>query len=190
VSARTLLAHVDESMSDSKRDPGTYILAAGICEPADQDRIREEMEDLRLKGQQKVHWHDEDHKRRQQIIERVGRLPLMHLIVVRDDMPDARPERRRRLCMERLLYELDQLEVATVTFESRGPADDRRDVAMVGMLRASKTITSQLRIEHQKGPLDALLWVPDAVCGALTAERVGEPCYYAEITTRTQVITL
>ncbi|GAA1936275.1 hypothetical protein GCM10009797_32300 [Nocardioides hwasunensis] len=177
-------------MSDTRRDPGAYILAAAICDTTAQDEIRAEMEVLRLKGQNKLHWHDEDHKRRQVIIERVAQLPLMHLVVVRDQMPDARAERRRRLCMQRLLFELDQLEVATVTFESRGPADDRRDIDMVGAMRAEQTITSQLRIEHQKGPLDPLLWVPDAVCGALTADRVGDSTYFAEITAHTQLITL
>lgn len=188
MNARTLLAYVDESMSDSRKDPGTYLLAAGICQPTDQDEIRSQMQALRLKGQQKLHWHDEGHKRRRKIIESVGQLPLMHLIVVRDNMPNVRPERRRRLCIERMLYELDQLAVAEVTFESRGPADDRRDTAMVGALRASKTISAQLRIEHVNGPLEALLWVPDAICGALTADRTGDPSYLAEITA--QVITL
>jgi hypothetical protein len=188
--ARTLLAYVDESMSDTKRDPGTYLLAAGICDPADRDQIREQMQDLRLKGQNKLHWHDEDDKRRRQIIERVSHLPLMHLVVVRDDMPDARPERRRRLCMDRMLYELDQLEVATATFESRGPADDRRDMTMVATMRASKAITSQLRVGHEKGPEDPLLWVPDAVCGAMTAERVGNAEFITEINAQTHVISL
>lgn len=181
MSARELLAYVDESLSDSKRDPGVYILAAGIAEPADLDHTRSTLEGLRLKGQRKLHWRDESDKRQRLIVEAIDELPLAHLIIVREDQPSTRPERRRRLCMERLLFELDQMQVATVTFESRGPADDRRDRHMLDSLRARKTIGSSLRLTHEKGPLEPMLWIPDALCGAATSQRVGDAPYLDQV---------
>lgn len=189
MSTRTLRAYVDESLSNQQRDPGTYILAAGIAAPEDHDEIREQLRQLRLRGQHKLHWRDESSKRQQLIITTIDRLPLTHLIVVRDD-DNSRAERRRRLCMERLLFELDQLKIATATFESRGPADDKRDRDMVGRLRASKTITSALRIEHEKGPVEPMLWIPDALCGATSSHRTGDTNYVEQLAAAVQIINI
>lgn len=190
MSDRTLLAYVDETMSDSRKDPGTYVLAAGVCHPTELSQIRASMLGLKLRGQQKVHWRDESDKRKAAIIATVSALPLSHVVVIRDQMEGARPERRRRLCLERLLFELDRLDVQTVTFESRGPADDARDRDMVGALRARQVIAGGLRMEHEKGPREAALWVPDAVCGAITADRTGEHQYLAAISPSMEVIYL
>ena len=38
-------------------------------------------------------------------------------------------------------------------------------------------VADALRIEHVQGPREAMLWVPDAVCGAIVRERLGEPVY-------------
>lgn len=175
--ARRLLAFIDESQSNRRLDPETYILAAGVCDPVIADAVRTAVSALRLKGQRKLHWRDESLKRRLVIAEAIARLPLEHLIVVRDGTEGERVERRRRLCLERLLYELDQLHVACATFESRGAADDRRDRSMLDALRARRTVSASLRIVHEKGPLEALLWIPDAVCGAVAGHRTGDTIY-------------
>lgn len=99
--------------------------------------------------------------------------PVQHLVVVRDGGPGERPERRRRHCIEALVSTLDELEVRTATFESRGPVDDRRDRKMLDALRARKLVRGRLRMEHVPGPRDPLLWIPDAVCGAVSQHRVG-----------------
>lgn len=181
---------MDESQSARERDPHTYLLAAAVCEREHLGGARTVMLDLRLAGQRKLHWRDESDKRRRRIIEAVFALPLRHLVVVYGGQPGERPERRRRHCLKRLLYELDQMGVATVTFESRGPADDRRDRDTVATLRASKTITAHLRIEHAAGPTESLLWVPDAICGAITQDRTGNPGFLRAMTDPDQVTVI
>jgi hypothetical protein len=173
---RLLQAFLDESQSDRARDPYCYVLAAGICSPGDINAARAGMERLRLRGQRKVHWRDESANRRRFIAQAVAVLPLQHLVVVRDGRAGETAERRRRHCLERVLYELDQLGVDTATFESRGPADDRRDRFMLDALRARKVVSPELRMAHIPGPKDPLLWVPDTVCGAVTHQRTGDPC--------------
>ena len=171
------MAFVDESQSQAERDPHTYVLAAAVCDVSSVAAARAAIIGLQLRGQRKVHWRNEDDKRRQLIIETVASVPLRHVVVVRDGRPGERPERRRRHCLERLLYELDQLAVLTVTFESRGRKDDQRDRVMLDTLRARRVVAGALRIEHVQGPREAMLWVPDAVCGAIVRERLGEPVY-------------
>jgi hypothetical protein len=190
--ARRLLAFADESQSHQQRDPNCYVLAAGLCDPADVDQARSAMLGLQLPGQRKVHWRDESRKRHQQIIEVVAGLPLQHLVVVRDGRAGEKPERRRRHCLERLLYELDTLHVATVTCESRGRRDDHRDRTMLDTLRARQALSSELRLDHLPGPKDPLLWIPDAVCGAITHDRVGNSSYVRmlEVGVVVQIITI
>lgn len=104
-------------------------------------------------------------------------LGLEHLVVVRSCRPGEHPERRRRKCLERVLHELDARDVSLLTAESRGPSDDRRDRVMLDRLRRQKVVTGGLRIDHVPGPVDPLLWSPDAVCGAITRARTGHHAY-------------
>jgi hypothetical protein len=117
----------------------------------------------------------------------VAGLPLSHIVVIRDGMPGEKPERRRRKCLEQLLYTLDDHDVAEVVLESRGPKDDRRDRDMLDSLRSQRSIRPQLRMDHLPGPKDPLLWVPDATCGAVTHDRTGEGHYLECLRTRVDV---
>ena len=170
---RRLLAWVDESGSSGLRDPGTYLLAAAVSDSDAEDEGRDRMQALLLPGQVKVHWRDESERRRAQIVGAVAGLSLEHVVVVRSGATGERPERRRRKCMERLLYELEQRGVDDVVLESRGPDDDQRDVEMVNALRGQKRLSPQVRLSHRVGRNEPMLWIPDAVCGAVVAARGG-----------------
>lgn len=183
-------AFLDESESDRSADPDTYILAAALIDPAHLDVAREAMRRLLFKGQRKLHWRAESDKRRLQIIETVADAPVEHLVVVRDGRLGERSERRRRHCLERLCFELDQLGVTRATLESRGRADDRRDREMLDTLRSRQIVRGRLRMHHVPGPTEALLWLPDAVCGAVTRARVGDPAYRDTVGSRITIITI
>lgn len=171
-------AFVDESGSDRFRDPGTYILCAAIIEVDAFEEVRDAMRGLKLKDQKKLHWRDEDNARQLLIAETIGALPIEHLVVIRDDAEGDRDERRRRTCMQRLTYELAQMGVGPMTLESRGRADDKRDRDVLDGFRATGSIDSSLRMDHVPGPAEPMLWVPDAVCGAVVSDRVGDPQHW------------
>lgn len=172
-----LHAFVDESLSHTRLDPNVCILAAAVCEPADEEDLRLAMRKLLLPGQRKVHWRDESDRRREAIAKAIAVTTITNLIVVRAGQIPVRPERRRRLTMERLIHELVQRGVDNVTMESRGKADDARDRALLDSLRAKKLITAPLRMDHRRGAEDALLWAADAACGAVTQDRTGNGTY-------------
>lgn len=174
---RRLTAYLDESQSNRSLDPDSYVLAAALCEPAGLEIARTGMSGLLLPGQTKLHWRDEQPARKRKIAETIAQLQLMHLVVVRDGRPGERPERRRRHCLERMLYELDELEVGRAVFESRGPADNLRDRKLLDAQRSKHAVSSELLIDHVPGPKDPLLWVADALCGAITLARTGNPTY-------------
>ncbi|OHV33855.1 MULTISPECIES: DUF3800 domain-containing protein [Pseudofrankia] len=183
-------AYLDESGSDQARDPHTYLLAAAICEPAKLDQLRSTMRDLLLPGQVKVHWRAEQEKRRRQIMETVASIALEHIVVIRDGREGERSERRRRHCLERMLFELDQLGVEQVVVESRGRKDDQRDRGMLDILRTQKVVRGQLRMDHRPGPEEALLWIADAICGAVTRDRTGDPQFLETVSSRLTVISI
>lgn len=170
-------AWVDESGSVHAHDPGTYILAAAISQNHQEDAIRGQVERLRLRGQVKLHWRAESEQRRTAISRVLADLDIEHLVVVRSSADHERLERRRRKCLERLLCELEARSVTDVTLESRGKRDDRRDIEMLNALRSHKTVSSALRLTHVVGRSEAMLWIPDAVCGATTSARTGTGTY-------------
>ena len=186
----TLRAWVDESGSDWAQDPGTYVLAAAVGRTEAEPPIRDQISRLRLPGQVKLHWRDEDAKRRAAITPAVAGYDLEHLVVVRAGAIDDRPERRRRKCLERLLYELETTAVADVVLESRGPADDRRDIQMLNALRGQRYLSTGIRLTHVVGRLEPMLWIPDAVCGAITSARTGDPDHRTALESRLTLIEI
>lgn len=168
-------AWIDESESNSRLDPGTYLLGAAIIETGKADIAREAMRGLLLPGQRKLHWSDEHPRRRAQIVKVVAHLDVEHLVAVRcQPGTEAKPERQRRLCWERLLPELHALGVEHVVVESRGSKADKRDRAALDNLRRKHLMPPRsLRMNHLGGPADPLLWIPDACCGAVTERRCG-----------------
>ncbi|MHA6751662.1 hypothetical protein ACX31A_12405 [Dermacoccus nishinomiyaensis] len=185
-----LRAWVDESGSIHSLDPGTYVLAAAIGPVASEQDIRATMQQLRLPGQKKLHWRDERPLRHRKISSVIAGLEQTHLVVVRTSDPRDTPKRQRNKCLERLVIELEALRVAQVTFESRGPADDRRDLELVQALRGVHRLGSGLRIHHQPGPSEPLLWIPDAVCGAVTSARTSTGEYLDALGERVTIIQI
>ena len=189
-----LFAFVDESQSVRALDPHTYILAATLCREPGLSSARDAMRRLRLQlglsNQLKVHWHRESEIGRRLIIQAVAATDLHHIAVIYEGRADERSERLRRHCLERLLYELEQKGASRIILESRGTKDDERDRTMFRVLRARKVVSSGSRLWHATGPSDALLWIPDAVCGAITRNRLGNSAFVDALGDRLTVVTL
>lgn len=184
----TFTAWGDESGSNPRLDPGVYLMAAAVCEPHQASQLRESMEGLRLPSSgSKLHWLVESPSRRLEIVETIAALPIDGLVVVRQGPTSDAQERRRRKCLEHLLFQLHELGCADLILESRGTADDRRDRQLHEHLRRAHRLPHGLRLSHEKGPADAALWVADAICGAVTQERTGDPQFLKVIERRLTV---
>jgi hypothetical protein len=176
----TFAAWGDESGAVASQDPGTYLMAAVVAAQASADELRAEARQLLLPGQRKAHWRDDGPDRHDQVTKVIAGLPLEALVVVRQGPISDRSERRRRKCFERFAVELEALGCGHLTLESRGPSDDQRDRNLLDALR-SKKIATNLRLDHKRGPEDSLLWIADAVCGAVVSSRTGEPRWLVEL---------
>ncbi|MFI7052171.1 hypothetical protein ACWDOR_15575 [Streptosporangium canum] len=167
-------AYVDESMRVSS---GLYLMAAVLVPPTYAEMCRTVLRGLLLRRQRRLHWRDENDKRRVQLIDAVGALRPCGIVIVGTGLDRARQERARRKCMERLLWELGQRYVGDVIFERRHSELDIRDKEMVEALRGRHAMAPQLRVSWEAPDEEPLLWLPDIVAGAASLAEVGEESY-------------
>lgn len=184
------LAFMDESESDRKTDPDTYLLAVALVQPKTLESVRATMLSLRAPGRRKLHWHGESPQRRTFVIERIAALDAEHLIVVRDGRPGEASERRRRKCLARVAWELNLRGVTRLVAESREAKQNERDNKAIAYLRSNGTIGSALRLFHEPGPCEPLLWAADSVAGAYVAARTGTPGYFDTVRHAVEVIRI
>jgi hypothetical protein len=178
---RGLHAFVDESMRLTPDDQGTYLLAAVTCEPAECDPVRDMLRSLRYRRQPRLHWHAEEDPRRTKIAESIGALALPATVVTGMPLAKSKQERARAKCMEALLTELEAQGVTQVWLEARTPSLIRRDMRLVDALRSQGRITPSIRVDTALPRDEPMLWLPDAVAGAVRADREGQPEYLALI---------
>jgi uncharacterized protein with HEPN domain len=166
------VAFVDEATATLGAAPDTYILAAVICPVAVVGDLSDHMVALKPSGARKVHWREMSQRSglRDAAVRAVNEANLEHVVIVRLDASVERLERRRRLCMQRLVAELDLRGVAEIVAESRGEADDRRDVEHFVAMASHKVPGSDIRISHAPGPTNPALWAADVVAGVVSAQ--------------------
>ncbi len=128
--------------------------------------------------------------RRSAITHTVAACDIDHVVIVRVGADQERPERRRRKCLERLLHELEARSILDVVLESRGRADDRRDIQMLNALRGQHYLSTSIRLTHVVGRYEPMLWIPDAVCGAVTSARIGDPSHQSILNQRLTLIEI
>jgi hypothetical protein len=175
------IAFVDESESNPQLDPDVYILAAALVHGTACEKIRAWMDGLRLDGQRKLHWAKESASRRDGIIHAVESLDVLYLVVLLEDISGSTSERRRRRCLERLLWELIQSGVRHVVLEARERTQNKRDLDLLTVLASRHRITARPRVDHLAGPAEPLLWLADVLAGALVASRCGDPGYWERL---------
>jgi hypothetical protein len=165
-------AYVDESMRQRPNAEGVYVIAAAVLQTDEADDTRDALVKLGH-GKRPFHWRLSEPADQDRAVELVAALGTMQVVVVATKLDNKRQERGRRYCLERLLWELDQLGVERVWLDARSPHLNRRDLALVDALRSRGVLRSGLRIDFCQffnginGEI--LLWIPDIVAGAVSA---------------------
>ncbi|WP_432883833.1 hypothetical protein ACQPYH_42610 [Kribbella sp. CA-245084] len=174
-SAFSLSAWVDESIVvRAGGEPGTYTMAAVVTDNARCEDLRRELANMSIKPGVRLHWVGESMKRRDLIAEAIARMDIAAILTVGTPMERSRQERARRCCLERLLYELDRFGVSEAWLESRRSVQDRRDLHLVDSARRKCLISKELTVRFARPAGEPLLWLPDAVAGAMSAAVLGE----------------
>ncbi len=175
--AFALHAWIDERMDvDLEQDSGRYILASVVCDPSGCDPVRQALRALLQGRQRRLHWRDETGPRRTKIAATISAVDMAAVVVVGAPMANRRQERARRLCMETLLPTLEQdYGVSRVFLEARTQTLIRKDREHVANLVGKRLITPALRVDSARPLEEPMLWIPDAVAGAVGADRLGNP---------------
>ena len=148
-------------------------MAAVVADPVACDKARDSLRALRPGKAKRLHWRHESRARQEKVAALVAELDAFSIVVVGVPLDSRRQERARRQCMERLLYELDQIGVTAVLLESRDSALNVRDRTMAAALYSRSVISAALRVEFALPHEEPMLWIPDAVAGIVNAYRSG-----------------
>ena len=171
-----LVAYIDESSAYRPPNRQEYMICAAIIDSQDLEQVREELRPLLLPGQVKLHWTDERNSRRRKIVETLSGIDSMQAIITHQSEVSKRTERHRRKCLEQMYFELSEMHIHNVTLESRQEAQNKRDLAHIVALQGQGQSVN-IRLQHVRGGDDPILWVPDAVLGALNSVHLGEEQY-------------
>jgi hypothetical protein len=171
-----LSAWVDESIVVTREGiGGYYTMAATVADPATCEDLRDQLRALTVGRSGRLHWANESGKRRDAIAALISGVDLAAVVVVGSPLVGSKQERARRCCLERLLHELGVFGVGDVWLESRSTAPDRRDIRLVDSARRKGLVPSSLQVGFARPKEEPMLWLPDAVAGAVTAANLGEP---------------
>ena len=162
-----LHAWVDESIRPKGIDERMYLLGAVVADPSCCDGARDELRRVLPKGARKLHWTDMENREKRKVTELVTEFDMAHMVVVGTSLDHRKQEHARAKCMERLLWELSQLEVTQVFLEQRTQSLNDRDMKLVRHLRGKKSILSALRVDIALPSTEPMLWIPDQVLGAI-----------------------
>lgn len=156
-------AYVDESEPGGGLDHTSYVLAAVVVVQHQVESARDAVRSATPSRMRKLHWYEALR------MQRISWLDLLAVaaavLVVRYDGAPARAERRRRACLERLVWELETRGVRHVVLESRGTSHDAADRSMLDALRR-RGIGRSVRYEHVRGTDEPLVALADLACGA------------------------
>ena len=176
------VAYVDESMRHPRRgETGAYVLAATMLADTDVEQVRQEVLNLSTASGLRFHWREEMRNRRSEAVGLVKRLPALHQVVVETPLDPSRQERCRRLCLHRLLFDLDAHGVAVVVMETRTRSLNGKDTSAIDAWRSQGLINRTTRVSHADPAAEPLLWLPDIVAGAVSASEAGNPRWADEL---------
>ncbi|MGL3151665.1 hypothetical protein ACSS7Z_15055 [Microbacterium sp. A82] len=165
-------AFIDESSAARGDELQEYMIAAVLI-PADRcDAVREALRPLLLPGQIKLHWTDESESRRRVIIQRLCELETVNVVVTHVSRRQRKTERFRRKCLEDLYYEMVGMKIYDLTLESRGRHQDSSDRGHIVALQG-QGLEQRVRIKHLRGGDEPLLWIADAILGAINSTHLG-----------------
>lgn len=170
----SLRAFGDESIRTTPTG-SFFVFAAAVVREDRCEAVRHALGSLLLKGQAYLHWHDEDDPRRRKIAAAVAEVGAESLVVVGAPVVLTKQERARRRVLGRLLWELDRRQVEHALLESRHLERDAHDLRAIGGFRNAGLLSRRLRVDHGKAKQEPLLWLPDAVAGAVGDDRCGAP---------------
>ncbi len=174
------IAFIDESVRESTAT-GFYLIAVVSVGETDLDKVRNVARSVLLsKRQVRFHWHDESVTQRLKMMEVVRSLSLsMHVYCCRP-LP-AKQDRARARCIERMLWDFREVDIARAVFESRRDVNNRKDSRTIGHGKRAGLANPAFDWGFQLPSEEPILWLADALAGAVASHLAGEDSRYLKV---------
>lgn len=176
--SRFMHAYVDETKARG------LVVVAAVADPRDLTDVRKALGDLRLKGQERIHFKSERDSRRKEICSVMVALPV-HVHVYD---AAALPERAgRTMALQMLVADLAALSATRLIIEQDDSLVKADRQTLYSAIRRHR-IQDRLSYEHVRAKQEPMLWIPGAVAWCLAkgghwGSRV-EPIIHARNTVR------
>lgn len=172
-----MTAYIDESLRLTDR--GLYLLAAAVFIDERADDARHQLHKVLTGRQRRFHWNDAGEKQRARMLGTIAALEPTVIAYACAPLP-TRQDRARALCVGSLVWDLEQIDIGHVIFESRQDHNDRKDANTIERARRAKQAAPQLTYAFSRPQAEPLLWVADALAGAISAQVAEANSAYIE----------
>ncbi len=173
---RPAAAHADIDESIRESPPGHYVLAAAIVDDDQADVLRHMLRSLIPRGAARFHWHEVPAANRLEMCHVLASTDLRHVVAVATPLD---PKRQERVCLSATSWRLNDQGVYRLQLETRRQRDANDRRFLLGEQRANR-LPLALQYEFGHPNQEPLLWVPDAVAGAIAAALAGGETRYLE----------
>lgn len=174
-----MIAFLDESIRAGQGGL-RYVVAAGAVVQTDLDPARDAFRELLLPRQPYLHWNSEKPVRRLAIVDRLTNFVAMALACSSYPIGAKRQEPARAACLTALVGDLKAKGISELVIETRGEVPDRRDRRTLLHARDVGIAPPDLSYRHVGKLEEPLLWVADAIAGAVALHLTGEDSRYFE----------
>jgi len=167
-------AFVDESMRLG--GDGLYVVAAVVV-VRDLDGARRAARTVLVKRQPRFHWRNESEHRRVRMLDAMRAVDADCRVFVRQSIAPRRQTGARALCVNGLLWDLWQSGIDDLVIESRGEHGDAADRRTILAAQRAKRASPALAYRFSRAIEEPILWMADALAGAVTAEMTDGAAY-------------
>ena len=172
-----MLAFADES---SRTGDGVIYLIALVMVPSHRTvELRGLLRGMLPAGQRRFHWRSDNRRLRGAMLDAIHVAGLQSAVFVKKPTVRTNQRRCRALCLEAALWHVKSIEIAELVIESRG-AQDQDDRRTVVTAQKAGNSDPTLRYSFARPLEEPLLWLPDAIAGAVSACEVEPAGVFAD----------
>jgi hypothetical protein len=172
-----VIAYADESI---REDPAglLYVLGASVMVGGDLDGARADLRKLLLPGEERLHWRDEREVRRLAVLRLLVDLDVAVFVRWQHPVRRRRQEHARAACLRALAGDLAREGLDELVIEARQERLNRDDLSTLVAARQGGLIPDGFRYRFARPKEEPLLWLADAVAGAVGAHLGGTTSAY------------
>lgn len=161
-----MIAYLDESARAPAR---LYVVAVGVVAITDAAEAIDELSGVPAGSAHRFHWRNETEPVKARMLEVIRKLRIRTYAALYSTEHRGWARRGRVQAIKGLLWELQtsEPELLELVIESRGAPGDAEDRKTIGHAQRSGHAQRQLVYGFDSPQKNPLLWVPDAIAGAV-----------------------